>query len=67
MDPDPSDDAELLRAARDHAQKLTVALAADEASLSQPHLGEGRAALAELIAALSNLTDSIDRTTTKSP
>lgn len=72
MEPNPSDDARLLRDARDHAHKLAVALAADEASLAQPspsvapeQLSAGRAALAELIAAVSHLADSLDRTTTK--
>ena len=73
MEPNPSDDAELLPAAGDHARKLAVALAADEASLAgtwpavaPAQLNEGRAALAELLAAVSHLADSIDRTTTES-
>ena len=64
MERDPSED-EMLRTARDHARKLAVALAADEKSLIDPKYAEGRAALAELIAAVSGLANSIERTTAK--
>jgi len=67
MVPDPEDDAKLMRDAREHARKLAVALAADEADLARPstsltpqQLTEGRAALAELLAAVSHVADSLD-------
>ena len=70
VDPNPTDDARLLREARDHARTLATALAGDEADLAQPwpavapeQLAEGRAALAEMRAAVSQLADSLDRAT----
>jgi hypothetical protein len=67
MEPDPIDDAALLHDAQSHARKLAVALAADEAELARPstsitpgQLTEGRAALAELLAAVSHVPDSLD-------
>ena len=67
VEPDPVDDAMLMRDAREHARKLAVALAADEADLARPsasltpqQLDEGRAALAELLAAVSHVTESLD-------
>jgi hypothetical protein len=67
MEPDPVDDAELMHDAREHARKLAVALAADQAELARPsaaipppQLDEGRAALAELLAAVSHVADSLD-------
>jgi hypothetical protein len=59
-----------MRDAGEHARKLAVALAADQASLAAPSTAlapeqftEGRAALAELLAAVSDLTDSLERHT----
>lgn len=68
VEPDPSDDARLLQEAAEHTRRLAGALAEDQRDLAQPHLApaqraKGTEALARLLASVSCLADSLQRTT----